>query len=70
MRRVLFVAIGGLIGAAVLDMTVDRVVAGIQLTAAEPSRRRFGIVIDDLVPFFVPVQLIRRGTPERIRVAQ
>ncbi len=58
-----------LIGAAVLDVHVEGVVAGIGLGTGEPAIKRLVAVIQHRVPGLVPVHVLRRLSPERLRVA-
>ena len=59
-----------LITAAGFDVTIQRVVSGVEQAAAEPARHRLGIQIQDLVPGFVPVQLGSCFAPECLWVLQ
>ena len=59
---------GILIPATVVDMVIHGIVTGIHLPAGKPAVEGFIAVIENLVPFFIPVAVFGRRAPEAIRV--
>ena len=57
-----------LVAAAVLDMQVEGVVAGVALGADEPAIEGLVAVVEDLVPLLVPVDCFRGLAPEPLGV--
>src|SRR5256885_10227916 len=57
-----------LVGAAVLDMPIDRVVAGVDDAAREPAVERGARVIEHAIPSLVPVYGFAGFGPEPFRV--
>jgi hypothetical protein len=60
----------GLGPAAVLDVAVDRVVAGVQHAAGEPAIERLIGIVEDLVPGLLPMDRPGRLRPEPLRVLE
>ena len=58
---------GGLVGACAFRMTVDAIFADIQFAAGEPFRKG-RLPIEDLVPFFAPLEFLGFARPELIRL--
>ena len=58
---------GNLIGPAVFDMIVQRIVTGIDDSARKPAVKRLVRVIQHFIPFFVPKQVFGCFCPEHIR---
>src|SRR6202011_3876744 len=61
---------GGLVGAAGLDVAVDRVVAGVADAARKPAAIDAGARIEDRLRRFDPVDLARSLAPETFGVLQ
>ena len=59
-----------LIGPATRDMTIQRVVAGVDHAAREPAAVQSHGWIEHLLRRFNPVDLARRVSPEALRIAQ
>lgn len=59
----------GLIGAAGFYMEVERVIAGVELTAAEPAIKRRTGVVENCVPLFVPMDCGCGFSPKGFGVA-
>src|SRR5256885_2059978 len=59
---------GGLVGAAVLDVPVERVHAGVDGGARKPTIERRARAIEDPIPAFGPVDGLARFGPEPLRV--
>src|SRR5262249_52572188 len=59
-----------LVGAAVLDVAVDRVVAGVADAVREPAAVDAGRRIEDLFRALDPVDRVRRLSPEAHRILQ
>src|SRR5207247_7927165 len=59
---------GGLVGAAVLDVPVERVLAGVDGGARKPTIERGARAIEDPIPALGPVDGLARFGPEPLRV--
>jgi hypothetical protein len=59
-----------LIGSSVRDVTVERVMARVQLAAGEPPCERLVRPIEDLVRRRVPIDRFRRLRPERFGIVE
>ena len=56
-----------LLAPAIFDMAVEGVVSGIEQATGEPAVQRLVRVIQDPLPFTLPVQVFCRLCPERLR---
>src|SRR5262249_24284581 len=59
---------GHLVRAAVLDVPIDGVVAGVDLAAHKPPVERLARVVEDLVPLLAPADLVRGLGPKPLGV--
>ena len=60
----------GLVAAAVADVPVERVVAGVEHPAGEPAVQRRGVVVEHPLRLGVPLHERGRLAPEPVRVGQ
>src|SRR5207247_8551181 len=59
---------GGLVGAAVLDVPVERVLAGVDGGARKPTIERGARAVENPIPALGPVDRLARFGPEPLRV--
>src|SRR5262250_1125407 len=60
---------GELLAASALDVEIEGIEARVEPASRKPPVVRWARVVEDLVPSPVPVDVLRRGRPESLRVA-